>query len=86
MDQLALPVCSDTAAGKKKRRTLRDAEEDLSTCRNALQEAKRTLVLTVGLPDRLEGHSLLRSKETICVCVCVCVFVCAVCILGPRER
>ena len=48
MDQPSPPVHSDTATGKKKRRTLRDAEEDLATCRNALQDAKRKLVLTVG--------------------------------------
>uniref|UniRef100_A0AAV1TQB4 Nudix hydrolase domain-containing protein n=1 Tax=Peronospora matthiolae TaxID=2874970 RepID=A0AAV1TQB4_9STRA len=47
MDQPSPPVHhSVTATGKKKRRTLRDAEEDLESCRNALQDAKRKLVLT----------------------------------------
>ncbi|CAH0480589.1 unnamed protein product [Peronospora belbahrii] len=37
---------SSNKVPKKKRRTLRDAEDELATCRNALQEAKRQLVLT----------------------------------------
>ncbi|GLD98294.1 hypothetical protein PINS_up006991 [Pythium insidiosum] len=38
---------SDAAGPKKKRRTLRDAEQELDECRSALKEAKRKLIITV---------------------------------------
>lgn len=45
MGPLPPPVPTDEGP-KKKRRTLRDAESDLEACRQALQDAKRKLVLT----------------------------------------
>ncbi|KAJ0391026.1 hypothetical protein P43SY_011105 [Pythium insidiosum] len=45
----AAPVAADatdSAAPKRKRRTLRDAEQELEECRSALKEAKRKLIVT----------------------------------------
>jgi hypothetical protein len=56
---VAASVVEDEAP-RKKRRTLRDAEQELEACRVALKEARRKLIVTVRCP------SLQLSPVGIC--------------------